>query len=116
MATGDDDDDGDGVTGDDATGYDDKTMVTVNDDNDVDGDSAMGNKVDHDGKNSATGDDNDDDDDGDGDNDGDDNDDGDDDGGGRRRQRGDGTRRSFQGGYDKGVFVEGVARAAKKAG
>ena len=29
---------------------------------------------------------------------------------------GDGTRRSFRGGYDKGVVVEGVARAAKKAG
>ena len=29
---------------------------------------------------------------------------------------GDGTRRSFWGGYHKGVVVEGVARAAKKAG
>ena len=78
----------------------------------------------------ATGDDNDDDDDGDdnndgnddddgdGDDDGDSVDDGDDDGGGRRRQRGRWQRHVafLSGGYDKGVVVEGVARAAKKAG
>ena len=46
------------------------TMVTGNDDNDVDGESAMGNEVDNDGD-SATGDDNNDNDDGDDDNDGD---------------------------------------------
>ena len=63
-------------------------------------------------------DDGDDDDDGDGDDDGDSDDDGDDDGGGRRQQRGRWRRHAgfFSGGYDIGVVVEGVTRAAKKAG
>jgi hypothetical protein len=66
----------------------------------------------------ATGDDNDDDDNGDGNDDGDSDDDGDDNGGGRRRQRGQWRRHAafLLGGYDKGVIVEGVVRAAKKAG
>ena len=54
-------------------------MATGDDDNDVDGDSAMGNEVDDDG-NGATGDDNDNNDDGNGDDDGNGVDDGNDDG------------------------------------
>ena len=53
------------------------------------------------------------------DNDDDDDDnDGDNDGGGRRQQRGRWQRHAtfVFGGYDKGVIVEGVARAAKKVG
>ena len=105
-------------------------MATGNDDNDVDGDGATGDEVNDDGD-GATGDNNDDNnngddgDDGDGDDDGDggdddddDDDDGNDDGGGRRRHRGRWQRHAafVSGGYDKGVVVEGVARAAKKAG
>ena len=104
MATGDNDDDnddGDGATGDGATARRDTMTTTM-----------------------ATGDDNDDDDNGDdndngdGDDNGDSDDDGDDDGGRRRRQRGRWRWHAafLLGGYDKGVVVEGVARAAKKAG
>jgi hypothetical protein len=60
--------------GDSATGYDDndyvsRPIVTVDDDNDINGDSATGNKVDDYGD-GATGDNNDHDGDGDGDGDG----------------------------------------------
>ncbi len=85
-------------------------MAAGNDDDDnEDGNGATGD--------GATGYD-DDDNDGDDEDDGDSDDNGDDDGGGRRRQRGRWRRHAafLSGGYDKGVVVEGVTRAAKKAG